>query len=657
MLPNSFRSGLGLLVFCALLSCGGGGGGGNAGIDGSGAPAIAVVSGPINGFGSVIVNGVHYNTETAEFWVRGVRATEAELNVGSYIHLEGTTSADGKEGVAKLIYFQPNVLGAVSSVDLLNETFVVLGQTVHLTNDTALDFAFSPRDINGIRVGQQVEVSGPLNAAGEVIATRVGLMQTPTKELAGPVSDLNLDAKTFRINNITVNFAETGYQPALADGQRVIVRGANVVNGMLQPNAIELEQKPQLPQGQLITQTGLITRFVSSKEFTLGNFDITTTNETVYERTKASDLRLNARATIVGHLKDGKLVADKITLVADVEWKIQGPISDIRNLSAQGGEILVQGSWLKLTPATRVDSELSMAGDRMKFANLRVNDFVVLTGYQEGINKVVTSIEREDRPQWNVEKKILGFVQKTSLKDDADSIQLDPQLTILLGDATRFYDNTTLLTKEQFLQKAAGKFVTVFGVMLDDGRFNTYKANSIQITPSPTAGSKGPKAGEKTPLDSAPQKPAELPVPVTPPQAEPAPVDGAKPVEREPTKGSFGTKPDWGKGSLERPKYIKSQEPKPSEQDSADEQDSAEKPDSDDKKDTDSDADTETDLPPAGASTNPPAEDQPGNGPVKGQPLPASGEAEKVRILAAPSQAAEAASRPLPFHRPVNSKN
>ena len=143
MLPTSFRSGLGLLVFCALLSCGGGGGGGgNAGIDGSGAPAIAVVSGPINGFGSVIVNGVHYNTDHAEFWVRGVRATEADLNVGSYIHLEGTTSADGKEGVAKLIYFQPNVIGAVSSVDLLAETFVVLGQTVHITNDTALDFAF-----------------------------------------------------------------------------------------------------------------------------------------------------------------------------------------------------------------------------------------------------------------------------------------------------------------------------------------------------------------------------------------------------------------------------------------------------------------------------------------------------------------------------------
>lgn len=601
MLPTSFRSGLGLLVFCALLSCGGGGGGGNAGIDGSGSPAVAVVSGPINGFGSVIVNGVHYNTDNAEFWVRGMRATEADLNVGSYIHLEGTTSADGKEGVAKFIYFQPNVIGAVSSVDLLAETFVVLGQTVHLTNDTALDFAFSPRDINGIRVGQQVEVSGPLNAAGEVMATRVGLMPTAAKELAGPLSDLNLTARTFRINNITVSFAKTLNLPELANGQRVIVRGASVVNGVLQPNAIELEQKPQLPQGQLITQTGLITRFVSLKDFTLGNFDVTTNNATVYERSRPSDLRLNARATIVGHLQDGKLVADKISLLADVEWKIQGPISEIRNMSLEGGEILVQGSWLKLTAATRVDSELSMAGDRMKFANLRVNDFVVLTGHQEGANQVVTSIEREDRPQLDVEKKILGFVQKTPLQEDAESFQLEPQLTVLLEESTQFYEAITPISKAQFMQKAAGKFVTVFGVMVDDGGFNTFKATSIQITPSPVPGGKGPKSGEKSPLPGTP-------IPVPPQKLEPAPLEGAKATESLPAKGSFGSKTE-GSNHGERPKYSKLTTPN---------------------------------TPPAVESAPSAAE-------------PSQAESEPVTMQAAP-QEAEASSRPLPFHRPVDNQ-
>lgn len=618
MLPTSFRSGLGLLVFCALLSCGGGGGGGSAGIDGSGAPAIAVVSGPINGFGSVIVNGVHYNTDNAEFWVRGVRATEAELNVGSYIHLEGTTSADGKEGVAKLIYFQPNVIGAVSSVDLLAETFVVLGQTVHLTDDTALDFAFSPRDINGIRVGQQVEVSGPLNAAGDVVATRVGLMQAPVKEIAGAVADLDWAAKTFRINNITLSFASTAYVPALANGQRVIVRGASVVNGVLQPNAIELEQKPQLPQGQLITQTGLITRFVSPKDFSLGNFDVTTTNATVYERARPADLRLNARATLVGHLQDGKLVADKISLIADVEWKIQGPISDIRNMSPEGGEIRVQGSWLKLTAATRVDSELSMAGDRMKFANLRVNDFVVLTGHQEGTYQVVTSIEREDRPQLTVEKKILGFVQKTPLKEDAEAFLLEPQLTVLLEETTQFYDNTTPMTKAQFLQRAAGKFVTVFGVMIDDGRFNTFRANSIQMMSS--QGGKGPKSSDKNLPPNSVMNPLPAPTPVAPHKADAAPVEENKPAEPAPSKAPSSAKADWSIG-LERPKYSKTPVERPADKSAAEDTETTE---------------TEDDNQAAEATITQPRDEQ----------------AEAVNDLPA-AQIAEASSRrPLPFHRP-----
>lgn len=611
MLPISFRSSLGLLVFCALLSCGGGGGGGgNAGIDGSGSPAIAVVSGPINGFGSVIVNGVHYNTDNAEFWVRGVRATEAELNVGSYIHLEGTTNADGSEGVAKLIYFQPNVIGAVSSVDLLAETFVVLGQTVHLTNDTALDFAFSPRDINGIRVGQQVEVSGPLNADGEVMATRVGLMQVPAKELAGPISNLDTEANTFRINNITVNFAMTSNLPELINGQRVILRGASVTNGLLQPNAIELEQKPQLPQGQVITQTGLITRFVSAKDFTLGNFDVTTDNTTQFERSKASDLKLNVRATIVGHLQDGTLVADKITLLADVEWKIQGPIADIRNLSLAGGEILVQGTWLKLTAATRLDSELSMAGDRMKFANLRLNDYVVVTGHQEGSNQVVTSMEREDRPQLDVEKKILGYV-KTPLNEDATSFVLDPQVTVLMEEGTQFYDNTLQITKEQFAQRAAGKFVTVFGVMVNDGGFNIYKANSIQITPSPAPGGKGPRPGDKYQIPVT--TPVMDPVPALEPphMMEPVPaLDGVKPIP----KTAYRSKPEREINGVN--KFT----------------------------------------PPKPAQVSPLNIEMAGEVPA---PAPNTVESADSEIVVEEGQftPVQAASRPLPFHRPLDTKH
>lgn len=500
MLPFSIRSAVGLVLLSGLFACGGGGGGGggSAGIDGSGAPAIAVVSGPINGFGSVIVNGVHYDTDSAEFWVRGALADESALNVGSYIHLEGTVDANGKEGVAKRVYFQPNVIGTVSSVNSIDETFVVLGQTVHVTNNTAFDFGISPRDINGVRAGLQVEVSGPLNAEGEIIATRVGLVETAIKELAGSVSNLDQANKTFRINNITINYTKVGFVPALSNGQRVIVRGGISSNGVIYPNTIELEYKPFLPQGQQITQTGLITRFVSTEDFTLGNFDVTTDNATKFINTQADDLALNIKATVTGHLVDGKLLADKITWLADPEWKIQGLITDLRNISLSGGDIKVQSTWLKLTPSVRLDSELSKVGDRMKFSSLRINDYVVVTGHKEGERLVVNSIEREEQPHLDVEKKLIGFVQAAPLDTAATSLWLEPKALVILEDDTRYFDNGRELDKASFIKIAAGRFILVFGVMVDDGSYNRFEANTIMITasPMPISGPNGPKGGE-----------------------------------------------------------------------------------------------------------------------------------------------------------------
>ena len=88
------------------------------------------------------------------------------------------------------------------------------------------------------------------------------------------------------------------------------------------------------------------------------------------------------------------------------------------------------------------------------------------------------------------------------------------------------------------MQKAAGKFVTVFGVMVDDGRFNSFKATSIQITPSP--GGKGPKFSDKPALPGSQAGPA--PAPVAPHKTETAPLDAPKAVEPVPPKAPVTTK-------------------------------------------------------------------------------------------------------------------
>src|SRR5690606_34955909 len=148
-----------------------GGGGHYAGIDGSGAKPELSVVGPINGFGSVIVNGVHYNTDHAKVLVRGEPADEIDLNVGDYVTVVGGTNAAG-ESIAYEVHYQPRVTGEVQSVDVERNRFSVLGQTVQLLADTVYSSEIMPRNIRAISPGQRVSVSGPLDADNIIQATR-----------------------------------------------------------------------------------------------------------------------------------------------------------------------------------------------------------------------------------------------------------------------------------------------------------------------------------------------------------------------------------------------------------------------------------------------------------------------------------------------------
>ena len=114
----------GLLVLgtALVVACGGGGGDQVAGIDGGGNPApvaINIVSqGTITGFGSVIVNGVRYDTSNATFTIDGSPGTESDLAVGQVVVVSGTINQAGTEGTAASVDFDDAVEGPIESIDL-----------------------------------------------------------------------------------------------------------------------------------------------------------------------------------------------------------------------------------------------------------------------------------------------------------------------------------------------------------------------------------------------------------------------------------------------------------------------------------------------------------------------------------------------------------
>ena len=156
----------------------------------------------------MIVNGVHYATTDATILVNGVAATEGDLAIGQVVRIEGTVDAGGTTGTARSVSFDDDVAGPIESIDLASGRLVVLGQSVQTGAATSFDDSIVPRSLEGLAVGDRIEVSGLVAADGVINATRIE-RSTAAGELdvRGTVSGLDSDATRFDINQLEVDYS------------------------------------------------------------------------------------------------------------------------------------------------------------------------------------------------------------------------------------------------------------------------------------------------------------------------------------------------------------------------------------------------------------------------------------------------------------------
>jgi hypothetical protein len=230
------RWALGLAAASAALLVAACGGGGSAGSGGTGAAPHGVSRGTITGFGSVIVDGVHYDDRKLKASIDSPPGApdaggSATLKFGQRVEL--TFSASG----ADQALISAEIVG---SVDAIAPDLVVLGQVVKINTYptlgpvTVFEGFASAADI---QVGDRVEVHGVPTAAGVVQATRIE--RRPAADawlrLGGTVANLAADGKSFQIGSINVLLdAGTTVLPvgsALANGQEVVVWSTTGVAG------------------------------------------------------------------------------------------------------------------------------------------------------------------------------------------------------------------------------------------------------------------------------------------------------------------------------------------------------------------------------------------------------------------------------------------
>jgi hypothetical protein len=204
------------VIATSIAACGGGGsatatnpGGPIGGITGTGA---FVAFGTVTGFGSIIVNGIEYETSTATFTIDDDPGFQDDLSVGDIVLVKGTIDDDNiTNGVAESVEFDDNVEGPIEagSIDTATGSFMVLGQQVIADAFTSYDDSISPASLDGLADDDIVEISGHVKADGSIHATRIeDKLPGGEFEITGNVTEI-LTTTTFKIGErLTVDFTD-----------------------------------------------------------------------------------------------------------------------------------------------------------------------------------------------------------------------------------------------------------------------------------------------------------------------------------------------------------------------------------------------------------------------------------------------------------------
>lgn len=400
------------MLSAALVACGGSDEM-FAGIDARGTPVrVSVVAkGTITGFGSIIVNGIRFDTASASIDVDGNAGTQSDLKVGYVVVVRGTMNDDGTDAVADAVSSGDLVEGPISAINTTAGTITVLGQLIVIGDDTSFD-DISPASIDGLNVNDTVEVSGFFLADGSISATRIERKSAGSEfEVTGHIS--NLTATTFQINDLTVDFsaAQLDDFPAGSpeNGQRVEVKGNNLGgNGQLLATRVEFKgDELEADDGDQVEIEGFITLFESALDFEVDGIPVITNASTVFENGESGDLALNSKVEVEGPIDaNGIITATKVQIKLANFIRIEGIVELVTDTS-----VTILGVQINVDSLTRFEDKSAVRLEIFGQTDINVGDYLETRGFEIASGVVATRVERED---FDDEVAIRAFVDSVS---------------------------------------------------------------------------------------------------------------------------------------------------------------------------------------------------------------------------------------------------
>jgi Domain of unknown function (DUF5666) len=313
-----------VLLAVLLLSCGSGSELGSGGTGGGLTPTTpttqaATVTGPITGFGSVIINGVKFDdSATSIVDRRGSAVARSVLKLGMVVTVNGQIQSDNVTGVANAIVLKSELQGPISSIDKATNQLVVLGVDVMVNANTLYENATSFAEL---AANDLVEIYGIRNPQTQLItATRIE--RKPLAGLGGyfvgRVGSNDSVNKTFTLNTsstpVTVSYASAQLLPAtatLSPNAFVFIESTNFTARPIVATRIDVIADFLAPTTGRLEIDSIVSNYTSAASFKLDGFTIDASSA-IFARGDPTQITNGVRVEAKGQVVNSVLKADVI---------------------------------------------------------------------------------------------------------------------------------------------------------------------------------------------------------------------------------------------------------------------------------------------------------------------------------------------------------
>lgn len=412
----------GLLLTLGLVACGGGGGGDGggdnnndqAGIGGTGGPADNKSTGAINGFGSIFVNGVEFDTSASVIMIDGQPGTEADLKLGMVVNVSGDIDA----GTASTVEFDDSLQGPVSAIvtnaDLTEKRLTILGETVLVEDGVTVIEGVT---FDTLAVSDLLEISGFFDSLGELHATRVEKLSGVEVEKKDLVGTVDTGFKTFAFGSLTVDYSSadvSGLPGGIpVTGTLVEVKGA-LSGSTIVATEVTAEDDFYDADEARVRIEGLITELgvAGPGMFRILNLVVDSSSAVFSPTGLQTALTNNIRVEVEGAVVGGVIEATRVSS-REAEWLVKATVQSV------AGGVITMSVGNGQSVAFSVDNQTlfddKQSSNILTLAGIGNGDYLEVSLIDNGSNYLASEVTRDSPDHEIVQGPVDSFVSGVSV--------------------------------------------------------------------------------------------------------------------------------------------------------------------------------------------------------------------------------------------------